>query len=132
VVNISPEISKLIEDTILAFSTVSVDGVPNNIAVANVKVVSENQILISDNFFNKTRTNLVTNQSVAIAVWNKENSVEGCGFQLKGVAEVLISGKYIDMVDNFEFNQGLAHKAAILVTINEIWDLGTPSLICKS
>jgi hypothetical protein len=35
------------------------------------------------------------------------------------------------MVDNMECNQGLAHKAAILVTITEIWDLANPKLICK-
>ena len=36
------------------------------------------------------------------------------------------------MVDNDPDNAGLAHKAAILVTITEIWDLATPKLICTT
>jgi len=130
-VKFTQEIKFLIENTVLAFSTSSLTGAPNNIAIAYVKVVSDNQILISDNYFNKTRVNLSQNNQVAIALWNKENSPDGAGFQLKGTADVLTTGKYKELVDSFDFNQGQAHKAAILVTITEIWDLADPKLICK-
>lgn len=130
-VTITPNIKQLLENTVLAFSTCSSTGVPNNIAIAFVKVVSDNQILISDNYFNKTRTNLSQNNQVAIAFWNKENNPDGVGYQLKGTAQVLTSGVYKEMVDKMECNQGQAHKAAILVTITEIWNLADPKLICK-
>jgi hypothetical protein len=53
------------------------------------------------------------------------------GFQFKGIAEVFTSGKYKEMVDVMKCNNGLAHKAAILITVTEIWDLADPKLISK-
>jgi predicted pyridoxine 5'-phosphate oxidase superfamily flavin-nucleotide-binding protein len=131
-VKITPDIKELFEKAIIAFSTASKLGVPNTVAVACCKVVSENQVLITDNFFNKSRQNLLENDSVSLAFWNVEQSLEGAGYQFKGTAEVFTNGIYKDMVDKMECNHGLAHKAGILVTISEIWDLATPSLICKS
>lgn len=128
---ITPQVKELLESTILAFSTVSVSGTPNTIAIAFCKVVGDNQVLISDNFFNKTRRNLDENKKVSLTFWNKENSPDGVGYQFKGEAEVFTSGTWKDMVDNFDFNQGQSHKAAILVTVTEIWDLSEPHLICK-
>ena len=46
-------------------------------------------------------------------------------------AKVITGGKYREIVNNLPWNQGLSHKAAILVTIIEIWDLANPRLICK-
>jgi hypothetical protein len=43
----------------------------------------------------------------------------------------LISGKWKKRVDEDQDNKGLAHKAAVLVTVDEIWDLATPKLIAK-
>jgi predicted pyridoxine 5'-phosphate oxidase superfamily flavin-nucleotide-binding protein len=48
-VKINSETKKLIEENPLAFATVDDAGKPNVIAVAYVKVVSKNQILIIDN-----------------------------------------------------------------------------------
>lgn len=128
---IDTDLKNLVENAIIAFSTVSADGIPNTIAVACAKVVSPNQVLITDNFFNKTRQNLLHNQHVSLAVWNTEQSLEGSGYQLKGIAQVLTSGKYKEQVDQLDCNQGLAHKAAILVTVSEIWDLAEPHLVCR-
>ena len=131
-VKITPDIKELIENTVLAFSTCSSSGTPNNVAIAFVKVVSNDQILISDNFFNKTRINRSQNNQVAIALWNRKNDPDGAGYQLKGTAEVLTTGTFKEMVDKMDCNQGQSHKAAILVTIHEIWDLADPKLICQN
>jgi uncharacterized protein len=131
-VEITPDIKTLLKKAIVAFSTVSVDKQPNTVAIFRVKVVSPNQILITDNFFNKTRKNLETNNQVSLAFWNLENDSNGAGYQLKGTAEIFTQGKWKDQVDIDPGNQGLAHKAAVLVTITEIWDLANPKLLCKS
>lgn len=128
---ITPDIKELFEKAIIAFSTVSKQGVPNTVAIANCQVISDNQILFTDNFLNKSRQNLCENNNVALSFWNIEQSLDGCGYQFKGTAQVLTHGKYREIVNNLPWNQGLAHKAAILVTVTEIWDLANPRLICK-
>jgi hypothetical protein len=123
---ISPEIKFLLEKSIVAFATVDLSNKPNVVAVAFCKVISDNQILITDNFMNKTRENLENNKNISLSFWDQDN-----GYQLKGSAEVFTSGEFKEKVDSDPDNDGLAHKAAILVTINEIWDLSNPKLISK-
>lgn len=125
---ITGKIKELLEKEVVALTTVSDDGRPNVIAVACCKVIEGNKVLVTDNFMNKTRQNLVSNQHVAMAVWSKD--MEN-GYQLKGVAECITEGKYKELVDKDPNNKGLAHKAAVLVTVSEIWDLAQPRLIIK-
>ncbi|MBP9817301.1 pyridoxamine 5'-phosphate oxidase family protein [Candidatus Shapirobacteria bacterium] len=128
---IPEEIKKLCEKSIIAFSTCSPTGQPNTVAVACAVAISPNQVLVTDNFFNKTRQNLINNQQVSLTFWNLEQSLDGAGYQFKGTAQVITTGELKEKVDQMECNQGLAHKAAILVTITEIWDLANPHLICQ-
>lgn len=127
-VKITNDQKNLIESSTIAFATCNVSGKPNVIAVACVKVVGEDKILITDNFFNKTQKNLTNNNHVALAVWTKD---EEEGIQLKGKAEYLTQGPWKEMVDQLPENQKLAHKAAVLITVEEIWDLATPRLISR-
>lgn len=125
---ITGKIKELLEKEVVALTTVSGDGRPNVIAVAFCKVIEGSKVLVTDNFMNKTRQNLVNNQHVAMAVWSKD--MEN-GYQLKGRAECITEGKYKELVDKDPNNKGLAHKAAVLVTVSEIWDLAQPRLIIK-
>ena len=77
---------------------------------------------------NKTRQNLLKNDHVSLAVWSKDMK---SGYQFKGIAKYLSTGKYKNMVDNDPDNKGLAHKGAVLFTVKEIWDLANPKLIYK-
>ncbi|KKT71376.1 MAG: hypothetical protein UX09_C0019G0012 [Candidatus Uhrbacteria bacterium GW2011_GWE2_45_35] len=52
--SITPEIQKIIEENPVAFATVDSAGRPNVIGVAFVKVVSPNQILVTDNYLYET------------------------------------------------------------------------------
>jgi len=127
-IKISEYQKKLVERENLAFATCDLNNQPNVIVVACCKVAGDDQILITDNYMNKTRENLLVNNKVSIAVWNK-NGEEG--YQFKGKAQYLTNGKYKKMVDEDSNNKGLAHKAAVLVTVNEIWDLVNPKLLAK-
>lgn len=119
---------KLIENNILAFGTANKIGKPNVIAIGFCKVIDNDKILITDNFFNKTKTNLLENPQVSIAVWSGDGEE---GFQFIGTARYLTEGNYKEMVDKDPNNKGYAHKAAVLVTVNEIWDLAEPKLVYK-
>jgi len=129
-INFPSEIIDLFEKSIVAFGTCSPDLKPNVVAVACCKVVAPNQVLLTDNFFNKTRANLLSNQHVSLSFWEPEDNPKGNhGYQLKGTAQYLTSGVWKEQVDKDPDNEGLAHKAAVLVTITEIWDLAEPKLL---
>ena len=126
-IQITENIKSLIENSNIALATCNRNKIPNCNIIACAKVIDNNQILITDNYLNKTRNNLSENKNVSLTVCSIDGNQ---AYQLKGIAEIFTEGKYKKMVDEMECNQGLAHKAAILVTIKEIWDLADPKLIC--
>ena len=128
-ITISPIIKSLLEKSICAFCTVDSQNRPNAIAVACCKVVSNNQVLITDNFFNKTRTKLESKRFASLSFWDPTDGSDNQGYQFKGTVEVFTSGDWKDQVDNDPDNAGLAHKAAILFTVTEVWDLAHPQLL---
>ncbi|MFH1840662.1 MAG: pyridoxamine 5'-phosphate oxidase family protein [Candidatus Shapirobacteria bacterium] len=109
-----------------ALATCDKNGQPNAIAVGCAETVGGDLILITDNFMNKTKKNILENNKVALAVWSKNGDE---GYQFKGKADYLTSGEYKERVDNDPDNQGLAHKAAMLVHVEEIYDLANPKLL---
>lgn len=128
---IPDNVKSLLEKSIIAFGTCDQNSKPNVIAVACCKVVSPSQVLITDNFFNKTRRNLETNKSISLSFWDPVDGSNNQGYQLKGTAEVFTGGKWKEMVDADPNNAGLAHKGAVLINVTEIWDLANPKLIIK-
>lgn len=119
---------ELIEKGILSLATCDLENRPNTVAVSYCRVVEGNKILITDNYMNKTRINLLMNNKVALAIWTSDQKE---GYQFKGIAEYLISGKWKKAVNEDPNNKGEAHKAAVLVTVEEIWDLANPRLIAR-
>lgn len=63
-----------------------------------------------------------------MAVWTQDQER---GFQFKGKAKYFVKGDWKEKVDKMPCNQGMAHKAAVIVTVEEIWDLATPCLISR-
>jgi predicted pyridoxine 5'-phosphate oxidase superfamily flavin-nucleotide-binding protein len=119
---INEELKNLIESNPLGLASVDEDGNPHCIAVAYVKVVSENQILIIDAHIIQTVKNIKRNPRVAIVVWNKdwEKSEKDCyGYVCKGAAEHFTEGKWLEAVAKIAENEGLEFKGAILVTIDK-------------
>lgn len=51
-----------------SLATATKDGIPNVVAIAFGKVISDSQILLMDVFMNKTRANIEANPNVAVAV----------------------------------------------------------------
>jgi len=119
---INEELKNLIESNPIGLASVGEDGSPHCIAVAYVKVVSENQILITDAHIIQTIKNIKHNPRVAIVVWNKdwEKSDKDCyGYACAGAAEHFTKGKWMDVLAKIAKNEGLEYKGAILVTINK-------------
>jgi len=113
---IDSKTKNIIENNPIALSTINPDGKPNVIAVACVKVVSKDKILITDNFMKQTRENILTNPNVCTAVWNKESK----GYKFIGKATYHTIGKWKEHVKNMPENKGLAAKGAIIIKISKI------------
>jgi len=119
-VEINSETKELIEENPLALATVDDAGKPNVIGVAYVKVVSKNQVLITDNYMRQTKENLEKNNDVCLAVWDKEWN----GIKLVGNAEYFTSGEWKTFVEKMPENKGLPAKGAILINVSELIKLG--------
>lgn len=115
---ITKQIKRLIEGNPLSFATCNRNK-PHVIGVAFVKVVSPNQILVTDNYMGRTIKNIKKNKNVAFAVWDKNWH----GYQLKGIARYFASGKWHKFVKEMKENKGEPCKGAILVKISEIYKL---------
>jgi predicted pyridoxine 5'-phosphate oxidase superfamily flavin-nucleotide-binding protein len=83
-------------------------------------LVGNDKILITDNYMNKSKQNLAKNNKVAVVAWSKD---EEEGYQFKGTAQYLTEGKWKKFVEQMEENKGLSAKAAVLVTVKEIYRL---------
>ena len=105
------ELKDKIEKSVVALATVK-DSKPHQIAVAAVKV-SEDKVIITNNFMEETIENLKTNNQVSLIFWKEE------GYELRGTAEYHSEGKWLDFVKNLEENKEFNPKGAIVVTVNK-------------
>lgn len=110
---INKGMKKIIEQTPLALATANKEGKPHVIAVGDVKVISENQLLVGDNYMKITIENIKNNSNVSLVVWNKSN-----GFSLEGIADYYSSGKYLEEVK--KIHKGYPAKGAIVIKLNTI------------
>ena len=100
-----------------AVATATKDSTPNVVPIAFAKVLSEDEILLVDNFMVKTKENIKVNPKVAVSVWDFEALK---GYQFKGTARIETSGKVFDegvqMVKSM-----LTPKSAVIVKVEEIY-----------
>lgn len=74
----------------VVFCTATLEGQPNGAAVGMKRVVDDETVYVSDQFFNKTLANVKANQKVALAFWDKTGA-----YQIHGTA------RYVDEGDEF-------------------------------
>jgi len=108
----------------VVIATATAEGKPNAVPVNAKKVIDDETILISDQYFNKTLANMRTNPQVSIMYW------EGVkGYQLNGSVIIETSGqryedtaRWIDEVST-KLGVPLKSKGAVIFKIEEIYDL---------
>lgn len=114
------ELFEKVPTAILA--TATEDGVPNAVPVGAKKVLDDETILISDQFFNKTLENLTANPNVAITFWEGHE-----GYQIKGSVTVETTGKRFEdtarWIEERSSKAGfpLKSKGAVIVHIDAIY-----------
>ncbi|MBN1786911.1 MAG: pyridoxamine 5'-phosphate oxidase family protein [Sedimentisphaerales bacterium] len=111
-------VKKAISDQeVIPVATSSKDRIPNVVYIKYLKVVDDQTILIADNYFNKTRDNILKNSKIALVVLDEEKG----SFQVKGVAERLEQGPMYDEVQNWVPDK-LPRAAAVIMHIEEIYN----------
>ena len=106
------------------FATVSKDGVPNIVPIHSKHIIPKGTILISDQFMNKTRKNVLQNPVASLTFWN-----DSYGYRIEGICRYRTSGFLYNMAvrDVAKYskkeNIKLNCKGIILLKIKEITEI---------
>jgi len=143
---LSEEIKQMLDENIVYLATSTRDGKPNVVPIGSAYAISDNEILIHDMMFAKTRANLEANPQVAISFTDTRRWES---YQLKGTAKIFTEGEMFEKVleimkikaerqkDHMEsisdprtkervkrmmeLHKNLKPKAAVLITVEEIY-----------
>jgi predicted pyridoxine 5'-phosphate oxidase superfamily flavin-nucleotide-binding protein len=118
-VRLTEEIKASLDGTRLVFlATASRDGRPNVVPIGAFKLLDDETLLISDQFFNKTLANMRENPQVAISYWGEKG-----GFQLKGSVTLHSDDEVFlqDVAWMKELRPTLVPKSAVVMTITDVY-----------
>ena len=108
----------------IVLATATRDGVPNVVPANAKKILDDETILISDQFFGKTLKNIQQNPQVALTIWENLE-----GYQIKGSVTIETSGKrfeetaqWIDGIGK-ALNLPLKSKGAVIIKITAIYNV---------
>ncbi len=119
--SMTKDMMEALEKDLVFLATASPDNVPNVVPIGFARPIDEDNILIADNYMNKTRQNLEKNPQISLVT----KDATKCPFQFKGKAFIYESGKYFDTVTEWGENAmtKLTPKAAILMKVEEIYSI---------
>jgi len=106
----------------VVLSTVSEDGTPNAVPVGSKKIIDDETILMSDQFFNKTLANMKANPRVGVTFWEGYE-----GYQFKGIVTIETTGQRFEdtarWIEEMSTKAGfpLNSKGAVILKIEEIY-----------
>lgn len=109
-------------------ATATGDGTPNAVPVGAKKIINRETIVISDQFFNKTLSNIKTNPKVAITFWDGFE-----GYQLKGTVTIETTGERFEEMARWVEKRGheigfpLKSKGVLVMNIKEIYGVSPGS-----
>ncbi len=84
----SEDVKKLFEEVpTIVFCTASLEGQPNGAPVGMKKVIDDETVYVSDQFFKKTLANVQANTKVSLVFWG-----EGGAYQIHGTARYVNEG----------------------------------------
>ena len=100
----------------MVLTTVNADGLPNSVYVACVKKIADDKIVITDNYFDKTRANIASGSKGSLLFITKDRK----SFQIKGSFEYLTDGPVFDDMKNW-VREDLPKVAAAVLCVEEVY-----------
>ena len=97
-------------------TTVDKSGVPNSIYATCVSRYDESTLVVADNYFDKTRKNILAGCSASILFITKD----GTSYQVKGSIRLFAEGKIFDDMKKWNPVKHPGHAAAAL-TVEEVY-----------
>ena len=95
----------------VVLATVNTDGSPNIIYATCVALFGDDCIVVADNYFDKTRTNIQGANKLGAALFITE---EGKAYQAKGTLEYYTEGEIFDDMKSWNPEKHPGHAAAVL------------------
>ncbi len=118
-VKLTDEIKESLTGTKIVFlATASKEGAPNVVPIGAFKLLDDERLLISDQFFNKTLKNMKENPKIAISYWGEKG-----GFQIKGSITLHTNDEVFkqDVAWMKELRPNLVPKSAVIMKITEVF-----------
>jgi predicted pyridoxine 5'-phosphate oxidase superfamily flavin-nucleotide-binding protein len=103
------------------FATSAHDRTPNVVPIGAFKVLDGDEtLLISDQYFNKTLSNMKENKKAALSWWGEKG-----GYQIKGTVAIHTSGEVFrqDVAWMKEIRPHLRPKGAVVLTITDVFEV---------
>ncbi len=94
----------------VVLTTVDAAGEPNAIYASSVSKYAEDKLLIADNYFDKTRRNILNGSRGALVFITKDKKA----YQIKGRLERLTSGPMFDDMKKWNPSRLPGHAVAVL------------------
>jgi uncharacterized protein len=94
----------------IVLATVDIEGNPNLIYATCVSKFNEDTLVVADNFFNKTKANILAGSKAALLFITKE----GKSYQIKGRIEYHTEGVIFDNMKQWNPAKHPGHAAAAL------------------
>ena len=99
----------------VVLSTVDANGTPNSIWASCVRLLSDARIVVADNFFDKTRANILAGSSGSILFMTKKRE----SFQVKGSIDYQKDGETFD--DMKTWNGARPGHAVAVLNVEEVY-----------
>jgi len=120
-VALTPEIRDSLTGTKTVFlATASWNRVPNVVPIGAFKILDDETLLISDQYFHKTLQNMTENPLVALSWWGEKG-----GFQIKGPVTIHTNDMIFreDVAWMKEVRPHLAPKSAVIMKIADVYQV---------
>ena len=102
-----------------SLATATKKGKPNINYIGYLKLIDSGTVLIADNYFKKTKKNILENNQVAFGVLDEKAK----SYQLKGRVKYYTKGKYYDEVRRW-CDKKYPRKGAVVIHITEVYNGG--------
>ena len=120
-VTLTTEIKESLTGTKIIFlATASKNAMPNAVPIGAFKLLDDETILISDQFFKKTLANMQENPVAVLSWWGDKG-----GFQIKGRVTLHTNDDIFrqDVAWMKELRPTLAPKSAVVLKISEVFSI---------